>query len=90
MTVTLSLAIYATKEATVLEFSASHKSIISGPFPNYVFNISDIPKDDVNNLIAGTSKLLNINKATAVKVAVISFLLTASVVLPIVIIAAQS
>ena len=71
--VTFSLAIYATKVATVLEVSASHKAIIAGAFQNHVFDISELPKDDVNNVIAGTSESVNINKSMEVKVEVMSF-----------------
>ena len=87
--VTFSLAIDATKVEKVLEVSASHKAIISSAFPNHVFDISDFPKDDIDNFIAGTSESMNINKATEVKVAVMPFQLTAAGVPPSVIVAAQ-
>ena len=67
--VTFSLYIDATNVAKVLEMSALHKSIIGGIFPNHIFDISDIPKDDVNTVIPGTSASVKINKATEVKVA---------------------
>ena len=54
-----------------------------------MFDISDLPKDDVNNVIAGTSEPVNINKATEIKVAVMSFQLTALGVMPSVIVSAQ-
>ena len=69
--------------------SASHKSIIGVAFPNHVFDISKLPKDGVKNVIGGTSELVNINKATEVKVVVIYFQSTASGVPPSVIIAAH-
>ena len=87
---TFSLAIYATKVEKVLEVSASHKAIIGGAFPNHVFDISDLPKYDVNNVIAGTSESLNIKKAMEVKVAVVSFQSTALGVPSSVIVAAQT
>ena len=78
MPVTFSLDIDATKVEKVLEVSASNKETIGGAFPNHVFDISDLPKDDINNVIAGTSESVNINKATEVKVAVMSFQSTSS------------
>ena len=71
--VTFSLVIDATKVAKLLEVSASHKAIIGDAFPNHVFDISYLPKDDVNNVIAGTSESVNINKSMEVKVEVMSF-----------------
>ena len=68
--------------------SASHKEIIGGASPKYVFDISDLPKDDVNTVITGTSTLVKINKAKEVKVTDMSFQLTAAGVPPIVIVAA--
>ena len=87
--VILSLAINGMKLAKVLEVSASHKAIIGGAFPNHVFDISNLPKDNVNNVIAGTSESVNINNAMEVKLAVMSFRSTASVVPPSVIVAAH-
>ena len=84
--VTFSLEIDATN---FFEVSDSYKEIIGGAFPNYEFNISDLPKDYVNNVIAGTSESVNINKSTEVKVAVMSFQLTAPGVPPIVIVSAH-
>ena len=55
-----------------------------------MLDIYDLPKYDVNNVIAGTSESVNINKATEVKVSVMSFQLTSLGVPPIVIVAAQS
>ena len=86
--VNFSLAIDATNLEKVLEVSASHKEIIGGAPPKYVFDISDLPKDDVNTVITGTSTLVKINKAKEVKVTDMSFQLTAAGVPPIVIVAA--
>ena len=86
---TFYLSIDATKVAKVIEVSASHKSIICGAFPNHVFDISNLPKDDVNNVIAGTSELVKINKATEVKVSAMYFQLTTLGVPPSVIVDSQ-
>ena len=69
--------------------SASHKSIIGVAFPNHGFDISNLPKDDVNDAISGTSVLVKINNSTEVKVSVMSFQSTASGVLPSFIVASQ-
>ena len=87
--VTFSIAINATKLEKGFEVSDSHKSIIGGAFPNHVFDISDLPKDDVNNVIAGTSSSVKINKSTEVKVVVTSFQSTETVLPPSAIINAQ-
>ena len=86
--VTFSLDIDATKLEKIIEVSDLNKVIIGGTFPNHVLDISDLPKYDVNNVIAGTSESVNINKATEVKVSVMSFQLTSLGVPPIVIVAA--
>ena len=67
--------------------SSFHKAIIGGAFPNHVFDVSDLPKYDVNTVIAATSELVNINKAMKVNISVIFFQSTSSGVLPSVIIA---
>ena len=54
-----------------------------------MFDISDLPKDDVNNVIAVTSESVNINKAKDFKVAFMPFQSTASGVPPIVIVSAH-
>ena len=64
--VTFYITINALKVSKVLEVSASHKSIIDGAFSNHVFHIYNIPKDEVNTVIAVTSASLKINKATEV------------------------
>ena len=54
-----------------------------------MFDISDLPKDDVNTVIAGTSESVKITKATEIKVAVMYFHLKAEGVPPSVIVADQ-
>ena len=71
-----SLSIDATKAEKVLEVSASHKVIIGGTLPNHVFDISNLPKDEFNTIITGTSALVKTNKAKEVKVEVMSLQFT--------------
>ena len=73
MPVTFSIAINATKAEKFIEVSAFHKAIIGGAFPNHEFDISNLPKYDVNSVISVTSLLVKINKAMEVKVTVMSF-----------------
>ena len=67
--VTFSSSIDATKVEKVLVVSSFHKAIIGGSFTNHVFDISNLPKDSVNTVIAGTSASVKINKFADVKVA---------------------
>ena len=71
--VTFSISVNETKVTKVLKVSTSHKSIIGGVSPNHFFDISDLPKDDVNTIITGTSVSVKITKATEAKVSFMSF-----------------
>ena len=87
--VTFYLDIDATKVEHFLEVSASHKAIIGDSFPNHVFDISNLPKDEVNTVISVTSALVKTNKATEFEVPVMSFHSTPAGVQPSVIVDAQ-
>ena len=70
---TFSLEIDATKVVTVFELSTEYKALIGTEYPNNLFSLEYISKDDIKVVLDGVSNTVKLIKSTEVKVTIINF-----------------
>ena len=71
--VALSLALDATKLVAAIEVSTSHRKIMGGAYPNHIICTENLDKEEIDNILKLKPSNMTLEKATEVKVAILSF-----------------